>query len=157
MEVIIGILAAAVAFLAYKMFKQKEPQEDDDGDKGIERSNSQINLWALILFPVIIALFAYWQDLTSYLFGSIGFDQDDAVGSFNAFRPLFGAFVLVIAVTFSFILIRWKFPTIDRYIAGIRFRDDFKKLEPQWKIAFTLLLILSFSAFLLWGAGMITT
>lgn len=157
MEFIIGILAAAVAFMAYRMFQKSDPQENDEGDKGIERSNGITNLYALILFPVIIALFAFWEDLTTYMFGSLGFDQDDAVGAFNAFRPLFGAFVLVVSITFSFLLIRWKFPTVDRYIAGVKFRDDFKALRPEWKIGYTFLLILSFAAFLLWGAGMITT
>jgi len=156
-EILLGVLIAAVGFLGYKMYENKEPKENDQGDKGIERSNKTVNLWALILFPVIIALFAYWQELTQYLFGALGFDEDDAIGSFNAFRPLFGSFMLITSITVSFLVIRWKFPTIDRYIAGLKFKTDFKNLSPEWKIGYTLLLILSFAAFVLWGAAMIST
>lgn len=152
-----GIVIAAVGFLGYKIYESRQPEENDEGDVGVERSNKSGTIWTLILFPAIIGLFAYWQEMASYLFGAFGFNEDDAIGSFNAFRPLFGAFVVIVAVNISFLLIRWKFPTIDRYIAGINFAKDFKQLKPEWKIGYTLLLILLFIAFLLWGAGMITT
>lgn len=153
--VLLGLL---LAYFVWKELqsRQRDPKEDDEGDIGVERSNKKLTTRALLLLLAMIPLFAFWQDAVTFLFGSLGFNEDDAVGSFNVFRIVFGAGAVLAAFSFSFWLMGQKFPSLDRYISGLRFKDDWHKTPPQWRVTLIILLPLCLSALLLAAAGMIT-
>jgi len=152
------LLAVILAYFAWKELQERksDPQEGDDGDVGVERSNRKINLRALLILLAMIPLFAYWQEAVTFLFGSLGFNEDDAVGSFNVFRIVFGAGAVLAAFSFSFWLMGQKFPSLDRYISGLRFREDWNETPPQWRVTLIVLLPLCLSWLLIAAAGMIT-
>jgi len=146
----IALFGKSRASLPFSIAKDPLPKASD---AGIKRSNSRAWYLALIAVPLFVALQYFWPIMISWLFGAQS--ADVAANSGVIIKPFYGLFQLLIALTGAFIIVRWKFPSIDQYVSEATFQDDFKQLTSWQRIGIVSFWLGLLSLLAVWASGTI--
>ena len=154
------LLLAVLLLLQYLVFRPKKAslpfgigQDPEPDAQGIKRSNARAWYVALVAVPLFVGLQYLWPLMIRSVFGSAS--ADVAANSGVIIKPFFGLFQAIIALTGAFLLVRWKFPSIDQYISTSTFAEDFKELSPWQRITAVSFWLGLLSLLAVWGAGTI--